>query len=252
MATKQNASKTKSNAVKSNANQTPVEETKVIPAVEETKVENQAPAKTKASKQRPADVVIDGNIIINTGTASISIAEKAVAAVLGEKVLLVTAPVAGTERTRAAFAVKNEAGRDEFYTLFDELKAKWDARYKTLKGLTTNEKRNDYKVLVVGWAQENGAETFTLAESKPAKPAKANKTGKQPIIKKKEKAPAPAQADTNFDNEFDGFEKEAEVPAETIPAEEVESPFNEETTPAEEVETKAQTVAPGDLDEFDD
>ena len=153
------------------------------------------------------------NLII-TGTRSISIADRAVAATMPENVKVVKTPeVELPNGLASAFVGNTDEDVKRFLALLQEIKTKWAARYKTLAGMTTNEKRADYRTMVIAWAQENGAPNFILDEpkvkkevKKEAKSPKAKTTGaqKDTVVKK----PAP-KAPLNLEDEF-GEESEAE------------------------------------------
>lgn len=178
------------------------------------------------------------NLII-TGTRSLSIADRAVAATMAGNVTIVTAsdeqelPNGITQ----AFVGNTAADVKAFQEKLKEIKDKWAVRYKTLVGMSTNEKREDYRVMVIGWAQENGAPNFCLdaPKTKAAKPAKAKKTGAQAntkVVKAKEPITAPLDLEDEFGEETDHVTPPA--PAEESTTEEL--PF--------EVEPEAETVAP--------
>jgi hypothetical protein len=101
--------------------------------------------------------------LIKTGTRSISIADRAVAATMPENLTMVTnAETKLPDNITQAFVGKDEETIKQFLSRLKEIKTKWEARKKLLVGKTSSEKRADYRVFVTLWAQENGAPNFTL------------------------------------------------------------------------------------------
>lgn len=167
--------------------------------------------------------------LIKTGTRSISIADRAVAATMPDKLTIVknSKDTPLPDGLTEAFVADSKESAELFVSKLKEIKQKWAVRYKTLAGKTTAEKREDYRVLVIGWAQENGAPHFTLTapkvdktktetESNPkasvgAKPAtdtketpEKSKAGVAEEIQEfDEPLPSETPAYADFDNEFE-------------------------------------------------
>lgn len=154
------------------------------------------------------------NLII-TGTRSISIADRAVAATLGSKVSRHKFETPTPEGITEAYVGDSPETVATFGERLQSIKKAWGVLYKTLDGEPTAAKTAKYHEMVIQWAIENGAEDFTLATKtkavtvKEKKQPKAKKTGAQATTK----VTKPIET-LNLGDEF-GEESPAVAPEET-------------------------------------